>query len=102
MEEEEIELWGWHTFFEELDRFLELSVREFGTANVSYCCFVSERLETCIATLIALRDTLAEAAVGDAEATLRHYLDEVDQFLDITKINLLVAHTLLSLYSPFL
>ena len=86
MEEEEIELWGWHTFFEELDRFLELSVREFETANVSYCCFVSERLETCIATLIALRDTLAEAAVGDAEATLRHYLDEVDQLLDICRL----------------
>ena len=42
--EEEIDLSGWETFFDELGRFLEVSGRTLASANQSYASYVVERL----------------------------------------------------------
>ena len=44
-------LWGWETFFEQLGRFLDSTVRNFSSANESYAAYVVERFEVCIITI---------------------------------------------------
>ncbi len=84
--EEDLEIWGWRTFFEQITQFLQQLHRHFGTANENYALYAVERLEVCVANVRDLRyhlnhgPTTAEASVifeqYDAQLTeLLHCLE---------------------------
>ena len=85
MGDNEIELLGWQSFFEELQSFLISSGRHFDSANETYGNYVVERLETCIISLNALRENLGETAVSDVNGTLVRYKSDVEQLLSICR-----------------
>ena len=76
------ELWGWETFFSELERFLESSGRrKFSTANDAYATYVLEYLEVCIISLNAIKSNFQQLRTG----TLTVYRDHVKQILSICR-----------------
>ena len=74
-------LWGWETFFEQLGRFLDSTVRNFSSANESYAAYVVERFEVCMITLNAIKLNL----YNSTDITLRSYRDHVDEILSICR-----------------
>lgn len=51
VDEAEYSVWGWESFFSELESFLRRANREIGSASYQYAEFVLERLSTCVHTL---------------------------------------------------
>ena len=74
-------LWGWETFFEQLGRFLDSTVRNFSSANESYAAYVVERFEICIITLNAVKLNL----YNSTDVTLQSYRDQIDEILSICR-----------------
>ena len=79
-DDEEVNLLGWETFFDELGRFLQSSGRAFESANEEYAKYVVERLEVCIISLHAVKESLQEATANSA---ISGYLEKVTEMLSI-------------------
>ena len=63
----DLQLWGWHRFFEELQTFLQTADREANTANLSFCDYVVERLQVAIVSCSTLIDQLSGSTNVDEE-----------------------------------
>ena len=74
-------LWSWETFFEQLGRFLDSTVRNFSSANESYAAYVVERFEVCIITLNAVKLNL----YNSTDVTLQSYRDQIEEILSICR-----------------
>lgn len=56
----ESQLWGWGTFFQELNSFLHATRRQFGHCADSYASYVIERLQIFILSLTHLKEHLQD------------------------------------------
>ncbi len=54
------ELWGWHSFFEQIRNFLIDTSRHVGTSSEQYALYVVERMEVCISNVRNLREHLSQ------------------------------------------
>ncbi len=54
------ELWGWHSFFEQIRNFLIDTSRHVGTSSEQYALHVVERMEVCISNVRNLREHLSQ------------------------------------------
>ena len=59
----EAQLWGWESFFHEINKFLCESGRQFGNCSENYANYAVERLEICITNVAHLKDHLESGLV---------------------------------------
>jgi hypothetical protein len=68
------DLIGWDSFFDELLRFINLSVRSYESANEAYATHVIDRLEVC---LISLQDIKVALSTNTSLNHIRATLEEI-------------------------
>ena len=61
---EERLLWGWESFFDEINSFVQSADRQYGAANEGFSQYVIERTRICILNVSSLRDHLRNALDG--------------------------------------
>jgi CRP-like cAMP-binding protein len=83
-QDEETNLLGWETFFNELGSFSDTSGRTFQSANEAYSSYAIERLETCIITLALVTEILEEAVSG-GNGSLGAYVEMIRELSEICR-----------------
>ncbi len=77
-EDEEFSLWGWESFFDELEVFVINCNREFGSCSYEYAEFVVGRLETCVQVVSYVNNTISRVDdESDELALLNHSVREL-------------------------
>ena len=81
----EHELWGWQRFFEEIERFVGESERQFANCNEGYAQYAIETFEFYIASVCRVRDHLAlhhvQTASQESREVLSVYRNELEGLL---------------------
>lgn len=72
---EDVELWGWTNYFENVSSFLRELQRNAGIANVRYCDYAVERLEICLSSAHLLADHM-DSALQRLQGDDLHHITE--------------------------
>ena len=72
---EDVELWGWTSYFENVSSFLRELQRNAEIANARYCDYAVERLEICLSSAHLLADHM-DSALQRLQGDNLHYITE--------------------------
>ena len=95
---QELEVWGWENFFQNISAFILYLMRQYGTANESYSHYAVERLTLCVRSVSDVREHLRRQTfemgtvdVSEEErSVVIRYVQKLGQLIDnLRRIGLL-------------
>ena len=82
------ELWGWETFFDSLESFIEVADRYLGNCTDRYACYAAESMEMCMQYVYQLKEHIQGHMTAISQPNiviLNYYLSEMESLISSLK-----------------